>query len=59
VKEIPEYMQMMLFDSQTSGGLLLSVSENNCLNFETACNNLTQPFWKVGEVVEGKGIQIS
>ncbi|KAF0111161.1 MAG: selenide water dikinase [Chloroflexi bacterium] len=58
IKELPEYLKLMLFDPQTSGGLLLSVPEKQCENFESTMRSLEQPFWKIGEVVNGQGIII-
>jgi selenide,water dikinase len=56
--EIDEASQMLLFDPQTSGGLLLSVppSEVGAL-FEDAAR-LGQNLWVVGEVIPGEGIEV-
>ncbi len=56
--EIDEASQMLLFDPQTSGGLLLSVppSEVGTL-FEDAAR-LGQNLWVVGEVIPGEGIEV-
>lgn len=57
-KELPEYLQMMLFDPQTSGGLLLSVSEVESGHFEELMSAGGNLFWQVGEVRAGAGVTI-
>ncbi len=55
---ISEMEQMLLFDAQTSGGLLLSVSAEKLSLFEKRARELNQPIWVVGEVAEGAGIDV-
>jgi selenide,water dikinase len=55
---IEEYQQMLLFDPQTSGGLLLSVPADKLDAFLTRAEELGQPAWVIGEVVEGEGIEV-
>lgn len=55
---IDEPAQMLLFDPQTSGGLLLGVPREKISAFETRAMELGQPVWVVGEVCEGKGIEV-
>ena len=55
---IEEYEQMLLFDPQTSGGLLLSVPEEKIEAFLGRAKQVDQPVWVIGEVVEGKGIEV-
>jgi selenide,water dikinase len=50
--------RMLLFDPQTSGGLLLSVSENKVEKFKKMAKEIRQPYWIIGEVVEGEGINV-
>lgn len=57
--EIEEHLQMLLFDAQTSGGLLLSVPAGGLSDFEHYAAELGQPVWVVGEVVEGDGITVT
>ena len=53
-----ELEEMLLFDAQTSGGLLLSVPAEKLASFLTRVNELNQPAWEIGEVVEGQGIEV-
>jgi selenide,water dikinase len=54
-EKIEEKTQMLLFDSQTSGGLLLAVPEDKLDDFLTDAKKLDQPVWIVGDVIEGDG----
>jgi selenide,water dikinase len=55
---IPEEKQMLLFDPQTSGGLLLAVPRSGLDAFLKRAGETGQPVWLVGEVVEGAGIDV-
>jgi len=55
---VTEEEQMLLFDPQTSGGLLLAVPEEKVNDFMKRASELSQSVWQVGEVVEGEGIQV-
>lgn len=57
-KTIDEENKMLLFDAQTSGGLLLSVPPEKLGDLLARAKELDQPLWHVGEVVEGKGIRV-
>jgi selenide,water dikinase len=56
--EVPEEFQMLLFDPQTSGGLLLGVPAAQEASFMAAAEAAGQPAWRVGEVVEGDRITV-
>ena len=58
-RELSEDLQMLLFDPQTSGGLLLSVPAARCADFESSMKENDAPCWQVGEVISGSGIIIS
>lgn len=57
--EINEVNQMLLFDAQTSGGLLLAVPAASAQTFLAAATQAGQPLWQVGDVIEGAGIQVN
>ncbi len=56
--QINEPSQMLLFDAQTSGGLLLSVSPENLDPLLAKAVELGQDLWEIGEVVAGDAIQV-
>jgi selenide,water dikinase len=49
---------MLLFDPQTSGGLLLAVNSDRLEDFRVQAEKMSQPIWVIGEVVEGGQIII-
>jgi len=55
---ISESSQMLLFDPQTSGGLLLGVPQDRLEAFKKRAKELEQPVWVIGEVREGSGIEV-
>ncbi len=57
-ERLDEAARMLLFDAQTSGGLLLCVPKEQLPDVESRAKELAQPLWVIGEVVEGQGIQV-
>jgi selenide,water dikinase len=55
---LDETDQMLLFDPQTSGGLLLGVLPQDLNSFLTRGREAGQAFWVIGNVEEGRGIEI-
>jgi selenide,water dikinase len=55
---LTEMEQLLLFDAQTSGGLLLCISKDKLSAFKSRAEELDQPAWVIGEVVEGDGIEV-
>jgi selenide,water dikinase len=55
---IDEASQMLLFDPQTSGGLLLGVPQMKLPSFQARAKELGQPAWVIGEVRAGGGIEV-
>jgi selenide,water dikinase len=56
---VDEASQMMLFDPQTSGGLLLAVAAEKLEPFIDRAAVLEQPVWLVGEVTGPVGIEVT
>jgi selenide,water dikinase len=56
---LDEPSQMLLFDAQTSGGLLLAVPPEKLDQFRSSAAQKKQPLWVIGEVFPGKGIQVA
>ncbi len=48
----------LMYDPQTSGGLLASLRASRANEFEQACNRLRVQFWAIGRVEAGAGIRI-
>ena len=56
---LDEPSMMLLFDPQTSGGLLLCVPAEKLEAFLARAQEMGQPLWVVGEVSEGEGIEVT
>jgi selenide,water dikinase len=56
--QIDEPSQMLLFDAQTSGGLLLSVAPEKVEPLLARAEQIGQAFWKIGQVVAGDSIEV-
>ena len=57
-KGINEMEQMLLFDAQTSGGLLLAIPQEKVDRFMARAGEIKQPAWVIGEVISGSGISV-
>ena len=55
---IDEENQMLLFDPQTSGGLLLGVQQKKVDAFMARARELNQAIWVIGHVEDGSGIKV-
>ncbi len=55
---LAEHEEMLLYDPQTSGGLLLAVPEEKLPAFLERARQISLPVWPVGEVVKGEGIEV-
>ena len=55
---LDEASQMMLYDPQTSGGLLLGVPEAEADAFAGRAQSLKQSIWPIGVVNDGNGIRV-
>jgi len=55
---IDEQSQMLLFDPQTSGGLLLGVPQEKLDSFIARAGETEQAVWVIGHVEMGTGIEV-
>lgn len=55
---LPDERQWLLWDPQTSGGLLLAVPAERLADFQRICAERNQPVWVIGQVVAGSGIEV-
>jgi selenide, water dikinase len=56
--DISEETRNLLFDPQTSGGLLLAVPRRKLAGFLKRAEEIKQPAWVIGNAVEGTGIEV-
>ena len=56
--EVPQALDDILYDPQTSGGLLLSVGAERADALEAAFSREKQPLWPIGEVATGLGVDL-
>lgn len=56
--QIDEASQMLLFDAQTSGGLLLAVPQDRLEPFLEGAAEVDQLVWVIGEAVPGSEIEV-
>ena len=55
---IDEPSRLLLFDPQTSGGLLMAVPPQKLDAFLAQAKSIDQPVWVIGEAQSGTGIQV-
>jgi selenide,water dikinase len=57
---IPEHQQWLLWDPQTSGGLLIAIPSDRLNDFQSACtqDGRNQSMWVIGRVTTGSGIEV-
>jgi len=55
---ISEEMQQLLYTPETSGGLLIAVPSEKLKALTALFDGEGHPYWVVGEVVEGEGIEV-
>ncbi len=56
--QISEAMRMLLFTPETSGGLLVALPAEQLPRLEDRFQAVGEPYWVIGEVVAGEGIQV-
>lgn len=57
--DVDEYDQMLLFDAQTSGGLLMAVRPESAAAMLAKGREEGVPLWPIGEVLSGGGAEVS
>jgi len=55
---LDEALERLLFDPQTSGGLLFSLPEAESGKAVDAFNSASLPLWRIGTVTEGSGVEV-
>jgi selenide,water dikinase len=56
---VDETLRTILFDPQTSGGLLVAVEPGRADDLARAFSDARLPCWRIGEVVAAKGIDVA
>mgnify|MGYP006298117581 FL=1 len=56
--DFEEYQELLLFDPQTSGGLLLAVPPDEADAILARAEKIDKPLWVVGEVTSGNDIEV-
>jgi selenide,water dikinase len=56
--EVTPAQQTLLWEAETSGGLLLAVPAAKVELFQNSCTAADQLFWEIGEVIAGIGIEV-
>jgi selenide, water dikinase len=56
--EVTPAQRTLLWESETSGGLLLAVPAATVEIFTAACDERKQPYWQIGEALNGEGIRV-
>jgi selenide, water dikinase len=56
--EVPQVLQDLMFDPETSGGLLVTASDMRAEALKTAFQATGEPIWEIGRVGAGSGLKI-
>ena len=57
--DIPQTLVELMFDPQTSGGLLISVPQKRAAQLEAAFQDANEQIWQIGTVEEGLGLVVT
>ena len=55
---MPAYLRTVLWEAETSGGLLLAVPAHELDAFHAAAQERKLPVWEIGEAVAGEGVEV-
>ncbi len=58
IEDAIEMVQELLWDPQTSGGLLIAVARDHADEMSKLFAEAGEPLWRVGEVVAGTGVEV-
>ena len=58
VESVPPAQRILLWEAETSGGLLVAVPATAADRFRAACKKSQQPCWEIGFVQAGAGLHI-
>ena len=50
--------KMLLFDAQTSGGLLIALPQSHLSHFEAEMKNRQAEWWRIGQVMEPQATRL-
>ncbi len=56
--DVEEELEMLLWTPETSGGLLVALPPAQADRLEVLCREAGQALWRVGDVVEGQGVEV-
>jgi selenide,water dikinase len=57
-QEVAEAQRLLLYDPQTSGGLLFTTAGTLAQSIETSFQNAGQPLWRIGRCLDGRGVHV-
>ncbi len=58
-QEVTEELAHLLYDPQTSGGLLFAVPKERAVAVESGFDREGLPVWRVGEITKGQGVTVA
>jgi selenide, water dikinase len=58
-ERVPQELADLMFDPQTSGGLLISLPGERAEQLEAAFAEANEPVWRIGDVSEGFGLAVT
>lgn len=56
---LSDWQRMLLFDPQTSGGLLVAIASDKAAKYIAMMQSQNENAWVIGDVVAGRGIQVN
>ncbi len=57
-RPLADWEELLLYDPQTSGGLLVAVPDGRLAGFLAFCAERGQPAWPIGDVTAGQGLLV-